>query len=294
MPKTLPVSISCEGHGLSGNLVLPDKASPEAPVPGVLIAGGPGPLPLQRYSKEGARQWPVLWSEAMAGAGLASLCYDQRGSGLSSGLYHEADWQALFEDTRAALDMLRVQPEVRGTAVVAWGEGCPFSLQLAASGEVNAAVLLGPAYHTEEVRYARGIAALAARKGLSDRVVQVRVSQWQAGILAATQRVQAGEQIATTDVGGQPVTTNLVRFLQTVAFDPASVVARVRVPVLLLHGEDDGVIPPAESKAMLDAMPVPADRITYRGAAHFLYRHPKAQTDAVAWLRRTLLPEAQA
>lgn len=288
MPKTEPISITQDTYGLAGNLVLPDGASADAPVPGAVIVGGPGPLPLQRYTAEGARNWPVMWTEALAREGVAGLCYDQRGSGLSTGEYHEADWDALYDDAKAAAEMLAVQPEVGSVGAIAWGEGCHFALQLAAEGKVSAVVLLSAPYHGEEERYARSIQALAAKKGLSDRVVQVRVNQWKSQILETARRVQQGERTATVDIGGTPVTTNLVRFLQTVAFQPAALAALVQVPALLLHGNDDGVILPAESEAMAGALQGPAERITYPGAAHFLYRHDKARADAVAWLKRTL------
>jgi pimeloyl-ACP methyl ester carboxylesterase len=291
MPMTHPLAITMEGYGVAGNLVLPEGASETAQVPGVLIVGDPGPFPLQRYSAVGARNWPVLWTEALGAAGLGGLCYDQRGSGLSTGEYHEADWNGLYEEAVAAAEMLAAQPEVSKTAAVAWADGCAFALRLAAEGKVGALVLLAPAYHTEEVRYAKGIRDLAARKGLSDRVVQLRVGQWQSEIMKTAARVQQGETTATVDLGGKQVTTNLLRFLQNVAYDPAPVAARVQAPVLLLHGADDAAIAPSESEAMARALPGMADRITYPGVAHFLYRHPQALKDAAAWLRQVLNEE---
>jgi pimeloyl-ACP methyl ester carboxylesterase len=289
MPKTHPVSIATPTHGLAGNLVLPDGATAVSPVPGAVILGGPGPLPLQRYSPDGARQWPVLWTEALAADGLAGLCYDQRGSGLSSGQYVDADWSDLLEDARAAADMLRVQPEVGRIAAVAWADGTGFALQLAAEGKVDALVLLAPGYYNAEERYARGIAELAARRGLSQRVVDIRVNQWRQEILAATQKAQQGQTTTVTDLGnGQTVTTNLIRFLQTAAFNPADVAPHVNMPVLLLHGEDDTAIPPAESQALAQAIPGATDRLTYRGVAHFIYRYSRPMGDATAWLKQVL------
>ncbi len=288
MPKNHPISISTETHGLAGNLILPDQASKDSPAPGAIVIGGPGPMPLQRYTAEGAKQWPVQWTEALGEAGLAGLCYDQRGSGLSTGQYEDADWSDLYDDAVAALDLLKVQPEVGKVAAISWAEGCHFALQLAAEGKVDALVLLAPAYHNAEERYAASIAALAARKGLSERVVKVRVDQWKSEVMALAKRVEQGETKTTTDLGGQQVTTNLVRFLQTIAFDPGAVARQVKVPVLVLHGEDDTAIPPSESELLARAVPGPCDRITYRGVAHFLYRHPKAMKDAVDWLKKTL------
>lgn len=50
MAKTHPISIAAETHGLAGNLVLPEAAAPESPVPAAVVVGGPGPVPLQRYT----------------------------------------------------------------------------------------------------------------------------------------------------------------------------------------------------------------------------------------------------
>lgn len=288
MPRTEPISISAETHGLAGNLVLPDGATDAAPVPAALIVGGPGPLPLERYTKEGAKNWPVLWTEGLAARGVAGLCYDQRGSGLSSGLYHEADWDALYEDARAAADVLRLQPEVGKVVAVAWADGCAFALQLAAEGLVDGVVLLAPAYHTAEERYARSIRELASRKGLSERVIQLRISQWKDEILNTARRVQAGETTSMVDLGGTEVTTNLVRFLQSVAFDPAPVAAATRTPALLMHGLQDSAVLPDESAVMESRLGGPVHRITYPGQAHFLYRHSPAVQDAAEWILRTL------
>jgi pimeloyl-ACP methyl ester carboxylesterase len=288
MPKTHPVLISSKECGLAGNLVLPDGASPDSPVPGALIVGGPGPVAMERYSPEGVKNWPVQWTEGLAASGLAGLCYDQRGSGLSSGLYHEAGWAELYDDARAALEMLRLQPEVRRTAVIAWGEGCAFALQLAAEGMADALVLLSPPGFTAGERYAREIARLAARKGLSERVVGIRVGQWKQEVEALAARVAAGERTATTDVGGTPVTTNLARLLKTLTYDPAELAAAVSVPVLLLHGEEDAIIPPEESQALQERLGARCDRITYPGASHFLYRYSRPLADAAGWLRSVL------
>jgi len=288
MAKTDPISIANETHGLAGNLVLPDHAAPESPVPGAVVLGGPGPLPLQRYTREGTKNWPVVWSESFGHGGVAGLCFDQRGSGLSSGLYHEADWDELYDDARAAAEMLAVQPEVGRVAAVAWADGAAFALHLAAEGKVQALVLLSPGYLTAEERYAAQMSRLAAQKGLSDRVVQIRVSQWRSEMQALVKRVEQGETTAVTTVGDEQVTTNLVRFLQMTAFDPAPVARQVAVPVLILHGENDSVIPPAESERLAEALGGPVERRLYPGDAHFLYRNQTALRDAADWIKRVL------
>lgn len=288
MIKTHPVAIANETFSLAGNLVLPEGASPQSPVPGAVILGGPGPVPLQRYSPEGARQWPVLWSEALGGAGLAAICYDQRGSGLSTGLYHVADWADLYEDAKAMTETLRAQPEVGKIAAIAWADACPYGLKLAAAGLVDALVLMAPPYYTAQERYARTVARLAKSRGLSERVVKLRTAQWLAEVQAQERLLEQGDRYDLTDLGGKSVPTNRDRFVQVTRLDPAPLVAVTRVPVLLQHGEEDPVIPPQESEAMAAALPGERDRITYPGQAHFLYRHARAMVDAAGWLGQVL------
>lgn len=288
MTKLDTVWIAGEAHGLAGNLVLPAGASPEGRVPGAVVVGGPGPAPLQRYTRDGFKEWPMLWTERLAESGVAGLCYDQRGSGLSGGQYHEADEEDLYADCAAAVEMLRLQPEVGRVAAVAWDDGTSFALRLAAEGRVDALILLAPGFLTAEARYRAQVSALAARKGLSDRVVQIRLRQWQAEVEAIRRRVEAGERVSTSEVGGRRVTTNLLRLLHTLTFDPAEWAGQCKVPVLILHGADDAVIPPGESETLAAALGGPVDRIVYPGQGHFLYRHRQAVQDAADWIRLRL------
>lgn len=284
--KTYPVSISAETHSLAGSLALPDGASDQSPVPGAVIIGGPGPLPLQRRAPDGTKNWPLVWAERFGAAGLGCLCYDQRGSGESTGLYHEADWDDLYADAEAAAELLAVQPEVSWTAAVAWADGAGYALRLALEGKVDGLILLAAGALTAEARYAAQVSRLAASKGLSDRVVQLRVRQWQAQVADVRRRVEAGDHIAETDVGGRRVVTNLRRFLAVTDYDPGAVAPHVKVPVLLLHGATDAVVPPTESELLRDGLTGPVERRVYLEEGHFVYRSARAIQDAAAWMHR--------
>lgn len=283
-----PTTESAAGYVLSGSLFLPDMASAAEPQPGAAIIGGPGPGPLTRSNATGGKQWPLLWAQELAEAGLVALCYDQRGSGQSTGHYFDADRDALYHDAEAAVDMLAAQPEVNQNALaaIAWDEGCGFALQLAAAGKVHALVLMAPPFYTAQERFTREIRRLAASRGLSERVVQIRLSQWQRQMDSVAQQVARGEQTTTVEVGNQKTVINLARFLQNSRFDPAAVLPQVHTPVLILHGEDDRAIPPEESAELVAAKP--AKRITYPEAGHFLYNDRRVMRDAVAWLQETL------
>lgn len=287
------VTVGMEGYALAGTLLLPAGASAQQPVAGVVMVGGPDPLPLSRHEEQGGPSWSLAWGQALADAGLAVLCYDQRGSGMSTGAYEEATRGDLYEEARAVTEMLRAQPEVDGqrVAAIGWGEGAGFALALASQGEVAAAVLLAAPYVTAQERYARWIGELAARKGLSQRVVDLRVQSWRQGMEAAREQVSRGVRTTTTDVGGRQMTTNLIRFVENQQFDPRKLLPGLNVPLLLLHGEGDQVIPAAESAEMQHALQqagAEVARITYQGVEHFLYREQQPLADACAWLQQAL------
>lgn len=299
------------GYELAGSLALPDSAAVQSPKPGVLIVPGPGPSPLTRSTGEGEDRWPLIWARELAEAGFVALCFDQRGGGQSTGRYSDADRNSLYQDTVAVLETLAVQPEVDREALVAiaWDEGCGFALQLAAEGRVHALVLMATPFYTAEERFTREIRQLAARRGLSERVVQLRLNQWRRQMDAVARQVAGGEKTTSVKVGEHETMLNLARFLQNTRFDPAAVLAHVHVPVLVLHGEDDRVIPPQESAELISALVARGavhdggagagagggatgiraavelyQRIVYREAGHFLYNDRRLIRDAITWL----------
>lgn len=283
---TYPISIASETYSLAGTLVLPEGASSAARVPAAVIVGGPDPLPLQRREQDGTKNWPLRWAEAFGAAGVGCLCYDQRGSGESGGLYADADWDDLYDDAAAAAELLALQPEVSEVAAVAWADAAGFALRLAAEGKVKRLILLAAGACTAEARYSEQVRRLAASRGLSERVVELRVRQWRAQVQALRERVAAGTHIAETDIGGRRIVTNLRRLLAVSEFDPAAAARQVQAPVLLLHGGADTVVPPHESERLAAALPGPVERRVYPEEGHFLYRSDRAMADAVDWMNR--------
>jgi alpha-beta hydrolase superfamily lysophospholipase len=68
--------------------------------------------------------------------------------------------------------------------------------------------------------------------------------------------------------------------------------ARLRLPVLVLHGEADTIGPPAGSAAFFEQMPGPdKERLTYAGAYHNLFielNRDQVFADVAQWLERRL------
>ena len=103
------------GAALAGTLLLPDAASAEAPVPGVVQ--GPGWLGLR------AARLYQPYHDALLAAGIAVLVFDYRGFGDSEGNATYLDPRSQVEDYRCAATYLQTRPEIRPDRLGAFGSG---------------------------------------------------------------------------------------------------------------------------------------------------------------------------
>jgi len=101
------------GTVLRGWRYLPDAASSEAPVPGVVMAHG-----FSAVKEMGLEQM----ADACAAAGFAVLAYDHRNLGASDGEpRQEIDIWAQARDYRVAFDRLAAEPAVDAARIALWG-----------------------------------------------------------------------------------------------------------------------------------------------------------------------------
>jgi pimeloyl-ACP methyl ester carboxylesterase len=98
------------GVTLAGTLTIPEGASP-APV--VILMSGSGPQDRDESLAPFARIRPfAIIPDALARGGIATLRYDDRGVGESTGDYSSADIGVLTADGKAAVDFAAARPEV--------------------------------------------------------------------------------------------------------------------------------------------------------------------------------------
>lgn len=218
---------------LAGTLSLPAGASPADRRAAVLLIGGSGP-----QDRDGARaELPgyAPWREmagALAGAGLAVLRVDDRGTGGSSGAFAGATTDDFARDAAAAVAWLRRHPAIdpRRIALVGHSEGGVVALLVArADTALRALVLLGT-----PSRPGRDIA-----RWQREQLVHSDRARWppaeQRAVLAVAE--SEAEALAARDPWLQ----------RWFALDPRAVAAGVRQPVLLLHGDTDRQVPPAQA-----------------------------------------------
>lgn len=203
----------------------------------------------------------------LANAGFRCVLIDLRGHGESTGATisfgkHEAD------DLRDVLRILRADGTISGpTALVGFSYGASVALMAAGQGiGVRGVAAVAPFARLRDVapNFARafvGWLAWFATEGLADRVV-----------------ARAGE------LGG----------FDPLADSPLAAAPAVRMPVLLVHGEKDTLVPPEQS-ALLDAtLGGPHRRVLVPGQDHIEeVLDPGLSLPALLpWLERLLAPDA--
>ncbi len=151
-----PIYFPSDGERLAGDLILPDG---DGPFPAVLVLMGFGNqnrygdnYQLGRVHKGDTHR---LLNERLAKAGIASLCWDKRGVGESTGGDREpgdppgdreayANDQTDLADALSALEFLAQQPEIDSKRVAVWGwsGGVANACKLAECTELPAAYVL--------------------------------------------------------------------------------------------------------------------------------------------------------
>lgn len=248
----IDISIPVADASLSGNLLVPDGLGRPA---AALLVGGSGPLDRDSNSKRMKIDVMRQIAVHLATAGIASLRYDKRGVGDSSGDYLAAGFYDNVEDARRALQTLRGRSEVDPNRIVVVGhsEGALIATELGRDRELSGIVLLaGSVTSGEEVLkwQARQIApTLPAPVRWLMRVLRQDVVKTQAKRLA---RIKA----STADVVRVSfVKLNAKWFREFMAHDPAVSLQEAGVPVLAITGSKDIQVNPADVESMARLVP---------------------------------------
>ena len=231
----------------------------------------------------------------LARRGYRVHAYDQRGFGdtLGHGRWH--GWRRLARDLRRAVELLR---PADGSPVYLLGESLGGGVALVAAarfrppGDVAGLILVEP----------------AVRRGVRWRRV------WDAavgtlGLLAPgyARRLRRGAHPEFTErararLTGDPRVVRVVRGdayrgLLALADAASAATRRVRVPVLLLYGRADGIIPLRLFEQAARDLAPRATALRYPGAPHLLLQTrscPEVLDDVEAWLAGEPLPASAA
>ena len=305
-PNDESVKIPSLGFSLAGTLSRP--AGPTAGrLPAVVLVGGSGPI-----DRDGAVVGvpiPVVGELAslLADAGFITLRYDKRGVGQSGGRLESADLDDSTDDLRSAVKLLADRKDVdpKRISVIGHREGGAVAMLAAAKDKRIAAVgLVATAGGTGADLVLEQQQHFLSRSSFSDAERQAKID--------LQKRIN---QAVVTDKGWDELPLEARRpidpeFQSVLAHDPAKVVPKVPQPILIVQGELDTQVAPAnadrlealararKNKAAVQAIRVPGvnhllvpattGEIEEYGALRDRHVSPAVVSAIVSWLRTTL------
>ena len=283
---------------LKGTLVLPEGCSRQTPV--LVMVTGSG---LQNRDEELFEHKPfAVIADALARAGVASLRYDDRGFGESTGDTVNSTTEDFKDDARAGVRLLRERFERVG--VLGHSEGGTIALMLAAEGEADFVVsLAGAVVSGAETLLWQNRLALAAAgvpAGTIDTYCKLLSEPFAA--------CKAGAPLATAD--GRDLPEALKQNYQAVAMqlrspylkyflalDARPLLSRITCPVLALNGAKDTQVDAGPNLAALRAgLPAATPRrIEALDGLNHLFQHCTTGASAeYKEIEETFAPEALA
>ncbi|UFN49032.1 alpha/beta hydrolase [Roseomonas sp. OT10] len=242
-----------------------------------------------------SRNFMVEPAEALTAAGIAVYAYDQRGFGAAP---HRGIWaggDALAADAATAARLVRARHPAVPLILLGESMGGAVAMLALASDDpppVDGAVLLAPAVWGRETM--PGVMRWLV-EAMAHAAPQLAVSSGVPGIsptdnLAALRR-WARDPLTLLQTR-MDATLGLLELMDAAALSGARL---TRVPVLLVYGGRDRLVPPQAVQRLLGSLP-PGNRVRvayYPPSYHFLLRDlngPVVTQDLVAWIGRPDAP----
>ena len=243
-------SFSSGDARIQGTLYLPRGAGPH---PAVVLIHGSGPDTREPYR---------LYAELVASIGVASLIYDKRGEGTSTGEWTLRPFRALADDARSAFDFLRSHPAIDKSRVGLWGgsEGAAIAPWVASrTPEVAFVIMQSPPVlpffeqnlHQTAVQFrTAGLPESEVAEALRFQRLKhdyARSGQGWEQYLAA---LQASRREPWAALGGpsRPNDWWWAWYRTKMDVDSRAFLERVRVPIFAAWGERDPLIPVERSR----------------------------------------------
>ncbi len=264
--------------GSTGHLLFRRAWLPETPQRVVVLVHG--------YAEHSGRYEHV--GSQLASAGCAVHAYDQQGHGKSGGIRcHVRSFEHLLDDLEDFLATVRAEHT---------------SLPVFAVGHSMGGLVVA-AYACQRAPNIAGIATSGAALALSEnisrrRILCARLLRWPAPRLSLASGIDPEtlsrdpavvRAYLEDPLVHQRLTTSLACEMFSAMERTASSAAQVRIPMLLLHGEDDRVCPVSGSRDFFDRLLVPSRRLrTYPGLRHEIFNEPERVAvldDLIDWIR---------
>ena len=294
---------------LAGTLTLPEGYTNVTPA--IIMVTGSG---LQNRDEEifGHKPFAVI-ADYLARNGIASLRYDDRGYGDSSGDGKNATTEDFANDAKAALEYMRIEEKFNNIGVLGHSEGATVAFML---GAKNGSEL----FSNPSFIIAIGAQAVRGDTVLVDQSATILrqgnmptdlVTDYVEALHKIYElRIMKGNSIASDYIeaicskwGNTPVHASLKANLEKIAsdsnpwlnfyigFSPAESIANTNCPIFVLYGEKDIQVRPELNMPQMQRLAPKATVKLYPGLNH-LFQH--AQSGAVmeyGTIEETIAPE---
>ena len=278
-PNDEQIRVPANGFSLAATVSKPFDI-PKVPMPAIVLVGGSGPTDRD----ETVFNIPVFGqlSSALADAGLLVIRYDKRGVGQSGGRLESAALADFAEDLRAVVKYTADRKDVnpKRIAVAGHSEGGAVALLAAAKDKRIAAVVL--------------MAAPGVRG--SDLILEQQQHLLERSVMSDADRqakVELQKKINDAVISGngwEGVPPEVRRqvdnpwFQSLLVFDPAKTLSDVRQPVLIVQGELDTQVAPANADRLLTLArgrknSPPSDIVKLPGLNHLLVGAETGEVD---------------
>lgn len=294
-----------DGAVMAATLTLPASIAPGAKVPAVVMVTGSGP---QNRDEEIFEHKPfAVIADCLARNGIASLRYDDRGTGKSTGDFRSATTTTFKDDALSGIRFLRGVAPVGKVGVLGHSEGGTIAFMIGAGGEADFVIsLAGMAESGKETlmrQNRHGIASLplpadAVESSLSliDKLFDTIAGQARNGVsapidadsIARASGLHVPEEIMASIRATQQVRTPW--FDAFVILDPADYLKQVRCPILAVNGEKDTQVHP-DNLTVIQQLAPQAEVHLMPGLNHLLQHAVTGEVSEYGTIRETIAPE---
>ncbi len=282
---------------LAGTLTLPSVTAGAVKPPVVVLITGSGP---QNRNEEvmGFRIFEALAHE-LGLAGIASLRYDDRGVGASTGDFHASTTADFATDTEAAVRWLKTQGSLIDGAhigLVGHSEGAMIAPLVASrNAEVRFIVLLAaPAQPIDELLVEQ-MRRIGRVEGVPEEALAQNIALSRRGfeLVKAKEDLRA-HQAELGAVAVQQLSTPWFQYF--VRYEPLPVLSGVRCPVLAIGGSLDLQVPsdvnlPLIREAMKSANNAHAEVLEIEGMNHLLQAAKTGGVSEYSTLPKRIVPD---
>ena len=282
---TEEVTIAAADVSLSATCTMPDGP---APYPAALLLAGSGPL-----DRDGnAKRLPLNLSRDLASTlaehGWASVRYDKRGVGSSTGDYLPTGFYDELADAEAALAWLAKRPDVSTIVPVGHSAGASMAAELAVRHDsVDGVVLLAVTAQTGENTLTWQAAQIAPTlPALARGVLRLMRTDVMRQQRKALDRIMATEGDVAR-VQGAKVNARWMR--EFIAYDPVPTLRRIEVPVLAMTGSKDVQVDPDDIGAIATLLPSAQTHVV-ADVDHILRHEPRVRSDVRRYKKQVSEP----